>query len=93
MITGAQIRQARALLGWGASRLADRSKLPTSTIQRAESMDGEPPVTQAHAKAIRKTLEAAGVEFTNGHEPGVKLRRLAAEGGIPPDQLNAENDG
>ncbi|RYF13204.1 MAG: transcriptional regulator, partial [Oxalobacteraceae bacterium] len=25
--------------------------------------------------AIRAALEAAGVEFTNGGEPGVKLRR------------------
>jgi hypothetical protein len=24
--------------------------------------------------AIRTTLEAAGIEFTNGDEPGVKLR-------------------
>jgi hypothetical protein len=25
--------------------------------------------------AIRRALEAAGVEFTNGGEPGVKLRK------------------
>ena len=28
--------------------------------------------------AIRGTLEAAGVEFDNGGEPGVKLRRSEA---------------
>jgi hypothetical protein len=35
--------------------------------------DGEPSITEAHAAAIRNALETAGVEFTNGDEPGVKL--------------------
>jgi hypothetical protein len=30
--------------------------------------------------AIRAALEAAGVEFTNGDEPGVKLRKAKSRG-------------
>jgi hypothetical protein len=32
-------------------------------------------ITMVHADAIRRALEAAGVEFTNGGQPGVKLKR------------------
>jgi hypothetical protein len=28
-----------------------------------------------NVQAVQRALEAAGVEFTNGGEPGVKLRR------------------
>ena len=73
MITGAQIRQARKLVGWSAADLGRRAKLATSTVHRAECVDGEPPITEAHAAAIRYALERAGVDFTNGDEPGVKL--------------------
>jgi hypothetical protein len=31
------------------------------------------------ANAIQAALEAAGVEFTNGGEPGVKLRKARPE--------------
>ena len=73
MITGAQIREARALLGWQQRRLAERAKLRAETIARAESADGEPPITIAQATAVQKAIEAAGVEFTNGDTPGVGL--------------------
>jgi hypothetical protein len=35
-------------------------------------------------------LEAAGVEFTNGGQPGVRLK--GPGGTIPAEQLNASND-
>ena len=73
MITGAQIRQARKLVGWSVKELGGRAKLAASTVQRAECVDGEPSITEAQAAAIRKALETAGVEFINGDEPGVKL--------------------
>jgi len=43
--------------------------------------------------AVVAALEAAGVEFTNGSQPGVRLRSPAADKAIPPDELTAENDG
>jgi hypothetical protein len=73
VITGAQIRQARRLLNWRISGLATKARLPISTIERAECADGEAPITLAHEAAIRLALEAAGVEFTDGAVPGVKL--------------------
>jgi transcriptional regulator with XRE-family HTH domain len=73
VITGAQIRQARKLVGWSAADLGRRAKLATSTVHRAECVDGEPPITEAHAAAIRYALGRAGVEFINGDQPAVKL--------------------
>jgi hypothetical protein len=35
-------------------------------------------LTLANNLAIRRALEAAGVEFTNGDQPGVRLTKAAA---------------
>jgi transcriptional regulator with XRE-family HTH domain len=37
MISGAQIRAARALLGWTAKDLAQKAKVGVSTVQRIQS--------------------------------------------------------
>ena len=90
MITGAQIRQARKLLGWSVKELGRRAKLAASTVHRAECVDGEPPITEAHAAVLRHVLERRGVEFTNGDEPNVKLKGEAQvndELSLPPDTL------
>lgn len=63
------------MLGISPSRLAYKAKVRPETIERAESVDGEPPITIANASAIAGALEAAGVEFTNGDQPGVRLRK------------------
>ena len=78
MITGAQMREARALLGWSRSHLARLAKVRPATIQRAEASEGEAAITLAHESAIRSLLEEAGVEFTNGDQPGVRLRKQEA---------------
>ena len=80
MITGTQIKAARKLLGWSTLKLAQRAKMHTSTVHRAECVEGEPPITARHAAMIRIALEAAGVEFTNGDEPGVKLTAKGKRG-------------
>ena len=77
-ISSAQMRAARALLRWSALDLASASKVGVATIRRAEVVDGEIPVTLANEAALRGALEAAGVEFTNGDQPGVRLCRVAA---------------
>ena len=77
-ITGSQIRDARALLGLQRNALAAKVKtVTTATIARAETVDGEPPITIAQATSIQQTLEAAGIEFThdNGGAAGVRLRK------------------
>ena len=77
VITGAQIRQARELLGWPPSRLAQRAKVHSAIVRRAESVTGRAPVTVYQAALIRDALERFGVEFTDGDEPGVKLKAKA----------------
>ena len=84
----AQLRAARALVGWSQGELAQKLGVPVATIKRMES--GGAPVSDEIRKRAKETMEAAGVTFTNGGEPGVKLR--AAGGIIPPDKLNASND-
>jgi len=74
-MTSAQMRAARAMLDWSQARLADESGVSVETIKRLERMDGALEATKvATLDAIRKALIAGGVEFTNGDEPGVKLR-------------------
>ena len=75
MITGAQIRAARALLRWSAEKLAEKAKVGVMTIRRAEAEDGTPSMIANNAEAIRRALETGGVEFTNGDSPGVRVRR------------------
>jgi hypothetical protein len=81
MITPAECKAARALLGWSRVRLAGRADdISESTIRTFE--DGYRP-TDRKINTIQCALEAAGVEFTNGKRPGVKLkaRTIADERG------------
>jgi len=66
VITGAQIRQARKLLGWEPFQLAQRARLHLSIVQRAESVDVEPPITTYQ-------------EALNGDPPGVIPTRGLAD--------------
>ena len=70
-----QLRAARALLGWSQERLADASGVSTPTIKRLEPGEGLVQTRVDTLDKLRRALEAAGVDFTNGGEPGVKLRR------------------
>lgn len=78
MLTGAQIRAARALLGWTAQTLADRSGVSTNTIMRAERTDGVPRMRTDRLDALQLSLEQGGVIFIDANStagPGVRLRR------------------
>jgi hypothetical protein len=76
-LTSAQIRAARALVRWRAQDLARESSVGVATIRRAELTDDETSMTAANDLAVRRALEAAGVEFIdeNGGGPGVRLRK------------------
>ncbi|SDJ63372.1 MULTISPECIES: transcriptional regulator [Bradyrhizobium] len=75
-LSGAQIRAARALLKWSATDLARESALGANTVRRAEASDEATSLTLANELAIRRALEAAGVEFIdeNGGGPGVRFK-------------------
>ncbi len=78
-LSAAQLRAARALLRWSALELAVASEVGVATIRRAEVVEGEIPVTNANDAALRRALEAAGIEFIdeNGGGPGVRLKKSA----------------
>lgn len=70
-----QLRAARALLGWSQERLAEASGVSVPTIKRLEPGEGLVQTRVDTLEKLRRALEAEGVSFTNGGEPGVKLRR------------------
>ena len=81
MLTGAQIRAARGLLGWSQKDLAEHADVGFTTVQRAERDSG---VFKGAVQTVLKfegALERAGVEFIDADQdkgPGVRLaRRLA----------------
>jgi hypothetical protein len=72
--------------------LAQTAGVSLETIKRIERSPG---VVSAYASTVdnlRRALEAAGIEFTNGDRPGVRLRKAGTSKSIPIDKLNASND-
>ena len=78
MISGAQIRAARAFLGWTVKELSQKAKVGISTIQRIENAAGPPNTLVSNLAAIQSALEAGGIEFINGDVPGIRLHRKPA---------------
>ena len=70
-----QCRMARVALGLGIRELAAAAKVSADTIARFER--GED-LKERTIEALQRALEAAGVEFTNGDQPGVRLTKAAA---------------
>jgi transcriptional regulator with XRE-family HTH domain len=80
VITAAQVRAARALLGIDQRALAEAAGLSVPTIQRMEASEG---VIRAHVDSLMKlirALDAAGIELINegavsqGGGRGVRLK-------------------
>ena len=70
-----QLRMARAAVGWGVRELAERAGITANTVTRIENgADAK----QSTMDRLQGALEAAGVEFTNGDQPGVRLTKAAA---------------
>ena len=81
MITAAQIKAARALLGWDQARLAKEAGLSLPTIQRMEASEGN---VRGNVDSLVKVVEAldrAGVELlaegapSTGNGRGVRLKK------------------
>jgi transcriptional regulator with XRE-family HTH domain len=75
MVSSSQIKAARAMLGWSAIELANRSGVGSASIKRYEVQDGVPVANTKNLMAIRNALEDSGVEFTGDPlvNPGVTL--------------------
>ena len=72
MITPTQCLEARTLLNWSRARQAPRCGVSADTLRGFELGRFVP--RPAKLAAIQRGLEDGEVEFTNGGEPGVKLR-------------------
>jgi transcriptional regulator with XRE-family HTH domain len=72
----AQIRAARALLGWSQIQLARRAGVGLATLQRVEQNEGLVKGNFATILKIQKALEHAGIQFTedDAGEIGVRLQ-------------------
>lgn len=77
MISGVQIRSARAALRLSIADLAAKAGVGVQTIMRFESVDGIPPSRSSTLMAVQRALESAGVEFvgTPDDGPGIRVRR------------------
>jgi transcriptional regulator with XRE-family HTH domain len=84
LITAAQLRAARALLGLDQRALAHASRLSLPTIQRMEASEGVIRGTVDSFMKLVAALEAAGVELINEGDTsaaggrGVRLRQAGA---------------
>jgi transcriptional regulator with XRE-family HTH domain len=80
MITAAQMRAARALLGIDQRQLAELAGLSVPTIQRMESSDGTVRGVIGSLTSVIEALDRAGIELigentaSSGGGRGVRLK-------------------
>jgi transcriptional regulator with XRE-family HTH domain len=76
MITGGQIRSARATLRWSVQQLAEKAGVSIQTIKRFEAAEGVPRSRTQTLLEIKGALEAGGIEFIGAPEdgPGIRAR-------------------
>ena len=72
-ISPAQCRAARGLIAMDQADLAGAANVSRNVIIDFEK--GRRVPTRNNLTAIQRVLEKAGVEFTNGDAPGVRLRK------------------
>jgi transcriptional regulator with XRE-family HTH domain len=89
MISPAQCRSARSLLGWSVAKLAAAALVRVSAIDDFEAERGAP--VAAIALKIRRAFEPVGVLFLSGDDVRLPARALLEVGGdstriqrIPP---------
>jgi len=70
-VTGAQIRAARAFLGWSARELASRCGVSHSAIARAEKAGSKLSMQERNLNLILIVLEKHGIEFLGDN--GVRM--------------------
>ena len=72
MITTAQIRAGRGLLKWTQATLAHHAAISAATLNMIENDSVRP--RQTTLDAIRRALEAAGVQMLEENGSGVGVR-------------------
>jgi transcriptional regulator with XRE-family HTH domain len=71
-VTGVQLKAARELIGLSQLALAVQFQLGLRAVIEFEA--GKKSLSWQTLRHLKRALEAAGLEFTNGR-PGVKLRK------------------
>jgi transcriptional regulator with XRE-family HTH domain len=97
MITSAQLRAARALLGIDQRQLAEMARLSLPTIQRMEASGGQVRGIIDTLMKVVEALEGAGIELISDNAPssgrgrGVRLREAGVRGatGIASGSVNS----
>jgi transcriptional regulator with XRE-family HTH domain len=73
-ISGNQLKAARALAQFDQQTLANQAGVGVNTVRNMEAAGADNIRARTGSlDAVVAALQAAGVEFTNGGEPGVKL--------------------
>jgi transcriptional regulator with XRE-family HTH domain len=90
IFSGNQLRAARALLGLDQETLAEKVGVSDNTIRNMEACGAEPVGGFASTRdKVRKALEGLGIEFLNGGEPGVRLRKIRKPAAAPAEPASA----
>lgn len=77
VVTGEQLRGARAMARIEQRELAQKAGVSVDTIKRLERTVGPISANVNTMASIVRSLEEAGIEFTNGGKPGVRIARKA----------------
>jgi transcriptional regulator with XRE-family HTH domain len=77
MLQVAQLRAARALLGWRQEDVARAAKISVATIRRIESQEGLLTGYVSTVVKIQTAFEQAGIEFIDEGETGGFGLRMA----------------
>ena len=93
LITGNQLRAARALIGVDQKWLADAAGVAINTIRNMEARAAEPITSGAlTVRKVQVALERIGVEFIDGYVPGVRLKPSPGPM-FRPHELTSEDTG
>jgi transcriptional regulator with XRE-family HTH domain len=91
----AQVRAARALLGWSQQELASQASVATSTVADFERSQRSP--VPNNLEAMRSALEGAGISFpvggaVAGPTPSIRLRSNVTSERLKPVRWVTETD-
>lgn len=76
MVTGNQLRAARALAGLNQEQLATKAGVNINTVRNMEGRASEVLVSGLDTvMKVQAALETEGIEFLNHGQPGVRLAK------------------
>ena len=76
LVTGNQLKAARALAGVDQQQVADSARVNVNTIRNMEARGAKLITSSAvTVHRVQLALEALGIEFLDHAQPGVRLRK------------------